>query len=207
MGMSIQEIIAAQQKAVKATCKNKMMVVRKPAPKAPSQSIQAMIAAQQSAKVNPKVVLPPAPKPKNSTIAEMIDQQRIAVAARQAATSGVSPVLSANQKAVIDSIRERYKTFLAKLDKELEGQELFMPPPAPAPVEEKPTEPIFTPNVPASENLVVEAAEAPAGMNGISVGEEMGGQVAITVRPKRKRKAKAVNQESEPAVETPAVEA
>lgn len=82
-----------------------------------------------------------------------------------------------------------------------------MPPPAPAPVEEKPAEPIFTPNVPASENLVVEAAEAPAGVNGISVGEEMGGQVAITVRPKRKRKAKAVNQESEPAAETPAVEA
>lgn len=207
MGMSIQEIIAAQQKAVKATCKSKMMVVRKPAPKAPSQSIQAMIAAQQSAKVNPKIVLPQAPKPKNSTIAEMIDQQRIAVAARQAATSGVNPVLSANQKAVIDSVRERYKTFLAKLDKELEGQELFMPPPAPAPVEEKPAEPIFTPNVPASETLVVEAAEAPAGVNGISVGEEMGGQVAITVRPKRKRKAKAVNQESEPAAETPAVEA
>ena len=205
MGMSIQEIIAAQQKAVKATCKSKMMVVRKPA--APSQSVQAMIKAQQAAKVTPKVVPPPAPKPANSTIAEMIEQQRIAVAARQAATSGVSPVLSSNQKAVIDSIRDRYKTFLAKLDKELAGQELFMPPPAPKPVEEKPAEPIFTPNVPASEELVVEAVEAPAGVNGISVGEEMGGQVAVTARPKRKRKAKAVNQESVPAAETPAVEA
>ena len=82
-----------------------------------------------------------------------------------------------------------------------------MPPPAPAPVEEKPAEPIFTPNIPASENLVVEAAEAPAGVNGISVGEELGGQVAITARPKRKRKAKVVNQESEPTVEKPEVEA
>jgi hypothetical protein len=140
-------------------------------------------------------------------VAELIERQRITAAAQKAPTSGVSPVLSANQKAVIDSIRDRYKTFLAKLDKELEGQELFMPPPAPAPVEEKPAEPIFTPNVPASENLVVEAAEAPAGVNGISVGEELGGQVAITARPKRKRKAKVVHQESEPTAETPAVEA
>ena len=73
--------------------------------------------------------------------------------------------------------------------------------------EEKPAEPLFTPNIPASENLVVEAAEAPAGANGISVGEELGGQVVITARPKRNRRAKAVNQESGPTAETPAVEA
>ena len=82
-----------------------------------------------------------------------------------------------------------------------------MSPPAHAPVEEKPAEPLFTPNIPASENLVVEAAEAPAGANGISVGEELGGQVVITARPKRNRRAKAVNQESGPTAETPAVEA
>ena len=82
-----------------------------------------------------------------------------------------------------------------------------MSPPAHAPVEEEPAGPLFTPNIPASENLVVEAAKAPVGVNGISVGEELGGQVAIAVRPKRKRKAKAVNQESGPTAETPAVEA
>ena len=82
-----------------------------------------------------------------------------------------------------------------------------MTPPAPVSAEEKPAEPIFTPNVPASEDLVVEAAKAPVGVNGISVGEELGGQVAISVRPKRKRKAKTVNQESGPTAETPAVEA
>ena len=56
---------------------------------------------------------------------------------------------------------------------------------------------------------MVEAAEAPAGVNGISVGEELGGQVAIAVRPKRKskRKAKTVNQESEPTAETMVAEA
>lgn len=174
MGMSIQEILAAQQRAAKATCKYKAPVVT---------------------------------RAKAASVAELIERQRITAAAQKASRSGVSPVLSANQKAVIDSIRDEYQTFLAKLDKELAGQELFMTPPAPAPVEEKPAEPIFTPNVPASENLVVEATEAPAGVNGISVGEEMGGQVAITTRLKRKRKAKAVNQKSEPTVETPAVEA
>ena len=211
MGMSIQEILAAQQRAAKATCKFKAPVVRKPAAKpAPTSSVQAMLKAQQAtANATRKVIVPPSPaaQAKTASVAELIERQRITAAAQKAPTSGVSPVLSANQKAVIDSIRDRYKTFLVKLDKELEGQELFMTSPAPAPVEEKPAEPIFTPNVPASENLVVEAAEAPAGVNGISVGEEMGGQVAITVRPKRKRKAKAVNQESEPAAETPAVEA
>ena len=174
MGMSIQEILAAQQRAAKATCKYKA---------------------------------PLATRAKTARVAELIERQRITAAAQKASRSGMSQALSANQKAVIDSIRDEYKTFLAKLDKELAGQELFMAPPAPAPVEEKPAEPIFTPNVPASEDLVAEAAEAPAGVNGISVGEEMGGQVAITIHQKRKRKTKAVNHENEPTVEMPSVEA
>ena len=210
MGMSIQEILAAQQRAAKATCKHQTPLVRKPVAKQAPNSAQDLIKAQQ-ATVNAtrKVIVPQSPdtRARAASVAELVERQRITAAAQKAPTSGVSPVLSANQKAVIDSIRERYKTFLAKLDKELAGQELFMPPPAPAPVEEKPAEPIFTPNILASDTLVVEAAEAPAGVNGISVGEELGGQVAITVRPKRKRKAKAVNQESEPAATTPAVEA
>ncbi len=207
MGMSIQEILAAQQRATKATCKYKAPLVRKPAAKPASTPIQDLLKAQQAAaNATRKVIVQPSPadQAKTASVAELIERQRITAAAQKAPTSGVSPVLSANQKAVIDSVRARYNTFLAKLDKELEGQELFMPPPAPA---QKPAEPIFTPNVPASENLVVEASEAPAAVNGISVGEEMGGQVAISVRPKRKRKAKVVNQESEPAAETPAVEA
>lgn len=211
MGMSIQEILAAQQRAAKATCKYKAPVVRKPVSNKPAPtSVQAMLKAQQAtANATRKVIVPPAPaaQAKAASVAELIERQRITAAAQKAPTSGVSPVLSANQKAVIDSIRERYNKFLAKLDKELERQELFMPQPAPAPVAEKPAEPIFTPNIPASENLVVEATEAPAGVNGISVGEELGGQVAITARPKRKRKAKVVHQESEPTAETPAVEA
>lgn len=210
MGMSIQEILAAQQRAAKATCKHRTPLVRKPVAKQAPNSVQDLIKAQQ-ATVNAtrKVIVPQSPdtQARAASVAELVERQRIAVAAQKAATPGLSPVLSADQKAVIDSIRERYKTFLAKLDKELGGQELFMSPPAHAPVEEKPAEPLFTPNIPASENLVVEAAEAPAGANGISVGEELGGQVVITARPKRNRKAKAVNQESRPAVETSVVEA
>lgn len=210
MGMSIQEILAAQQRAAKATCKYKVLPVRKPVAKQAPNSAQDLIKAQQ-ATVNAtrKVIVPQSPdtQAKTASVAELIERQRITAAAQKASTSGVSPALSADQKAVIDSIRERYKTFLAKLDKELAGQELFMSPPAHAPVEEKPAEPLFTPNIPASETLVVEAAEAPAGANGISVGEELGGQVVITARPKRNRKAKAVNQESGPAVETSVVEA
>ena len=210
MGMSIQEILAAQQRAAKATCKYKALPVRKPVAKQAPNSAQDLIKAQQ-ATVNAtrKVIVPQSPdtQARAASVAELIERQRITAAAQKASTSGVSPALSADQKAVIDSIRERYKTFLAKLDKELGGQELFMSPPAHAPVEEKPAEPLFTPNIPASENLVVEAAKAPVGVNGISVGEELGGQVAIAVRPKRKRKAKAVNQESGPTAETPAVEA
>lgn len=210
MGMSIQEILAAQQRAAKATCKYKALPVRKPVAKQAPNSAQDLIKAQQ-ATVNAtrKVIVPQSPdtQARAASVAELVERQRIAVAAQKAATPGLSPALSADQKAVIDSIRERYKTFLAKLDKELGGQELFMSPPAHAPVEEKPAEPIFTPNVPASEDLVVEAAKAPVGVNGISVGEELGGQVVITARPKRNRKAKAVNQESGPAVETSVVEA
>ena len=210
MGMSIQEILAAQQRAAKATCKHRTPLVRKPVAKQAPNSAQDLIKAQQ-ATVNAtrKVIVPQSPdtQARAASVAELVERQRIAVAAQKAATPGLSPVLSADQKAVIDSIRERYKTFLAKLDKELGGQELFMSPPAHAPVEEKPAEPLFTPNIPASENLVVEAAKAPVGVNGISVGEELGGQAAIAVRPKRKRKVKAVNQESGPTAETPAVEA
>lgn len=210
MGMSIQEILAAQQRAAKATCKYKALPVRKPVAKQAPNSAQDLIKAQQ-ATVNAtrKVIVPQSPdtQARAASVAELVERQRIAVAAQKAATPGLSPALSADQKAVIDSIRERYKTFLAKLDKELAGQELFMTPPAPVSAEEKPAEPIFTPNVPASEDLVVEATKAPVGVNGISVGEEMGGQVAIAVRPKSKRRAKAVNQESRPTAETPAVEA
>lgn len=210
MGMSIQEILAAQQRAAKATCKYKALPVRKPVAKQVPNSAQDLIKAQQ-ATVNAtrKVIVPQSPdtQAKTASVTELIERQRITAAAQKASTSGVSPALSADQKAVIDSIRERYKTFLAKLDKELGGQELFMTPPAHTPVEEKPAEPLFTPNIPASENLVVEAAKAPVGVNGISVGEELGGQVVITARPKRNRKAKVVNQESEATAETPAVEA
>ena len=185
MGMSIQDIIKAQQRAASATRKFKTVPFRKPEPK--------------------------------SNVAELIERQRVIVAAQKAATSGISPALSSSQKAVVDAVREQYKKFLAKLDEELAGQELRMPPPpAPkAPVDEKPElapepEPIFTPNVPGNMEVVIEPQVGPSDVNGISVGEEMGGQMAVSARPKRNRKTKPAKQESiaeEPAVKEQAAEA
>jgi hypothetical protein len=209
MGISIQDILAVQHRAAKATRKSNIPLVIKPASNPAPISIQNMLKAQQvTVNATRAVSVPSSPdtQAKAASVAELIERQRITADAQKAPTSVVSQSLSINQKAVIDSIREQYKTFLTKLDKELGEPELFMSTPAPAPVEEKPIEPFFAPNVPASEGLVVEAAEAPAGVNGISVGEEMGGQVVITVRPKRKRKTKAMEQVSESTVETPSVE-
>lgn len=219
MGMSIQDILKAQQRAVSATRKVKPAPFRKPEPNVGNRTVQDLVKAQQTAaSVTRKspVATTAEPEPK-SNVAEIIERQRAIVAAQKAATSGISPALSSSQKAVVDAVREQYKKFLAKLDEELAGQELRMtPPPAPkAPVDEKPEpapepEPIFTPNVPGNMEVVIEPQVGPSGVNGISVGEEMGGQVAVSTRPKRKRRIKLAKQDAtaeEPAVEEPAVEA
>lgn len=193
MGMSIQEILAAQQRAVNAKRQASPPQHRAPAPKPAGNTVQDILAAQQRlVAARAKVVPPPAPKPATvNSVAQIIEQQRVAVAAKAAATAGVNPALSTDQKTVIESIRARYNVFLDKLDKELAGQQLFMTPPA---------EPIFTPNVPSDTEVTVESQPAPAEANGISVGEEMGGQVKISARPKRPRKTKSVK--VEPAAET-----
>jgi hypothetical protein len=54
--------------------------------------------------------------------------------------------------------------------------------------------------------VVIEPQVAPSDVNGISVGEEMGGQVAVSTRPKRRRRVKIAKQDTT-AVEEPAVEA
>lgn len=206
MGMSIKDILAAQQRATNATRKyNPPPPMRKLATKPNTQTVRDVLSAQQmAANATRKPTVAPAPNPVQSkTIAEIIEKQRVTAAAQKSATSGINPVLSSNQKAVIDDIRARYNKFIEKLGQELAGQELFMtPPPEQAPKKE---EPIFTPNVPENAEVVIEAQEVPAAVNGISVGEEMGGQVSVAVRPKRKRKAKATKT-VEPADEEPVAE-
>lgn len=207
--MSIQDILKAQQRAASA----KPAPYRKPEPNAGNRTVQDLLKAQQTAaSATRKTPVATAVKSEpNSNVAELIERQRVIAAAQKAATSGISPVLSSNQKAVVDAVREQYKKFLTKLDKELAEQELRMtPPPAPAPAPAPEPEPIFTPNVPGNMEVVMEPQVAPSDVNGISVGEEMGGQVAVTARPKRKRRTKPAKQEAtaeEPAVEEPAVEA
>lgn len=190
--MTIQEILAAQQRASNATRK---AVPARPAVKPAGNSVADILAAQRKAsEAARKVIAIQGAKPaQNNSIAEIIARQRATAAAQKAATAGINPVLSGEQKAIIESIKERYHTFLAKLDQELAGQELFMTPPA---TEQAPAEPIFAPNVPANAEVVVETNPA---VNGISVGSEMGGQVTVSTRPKRPRKQKAVAKEPEPA--------
>ena len=190
--MTIQEILAAQQRASNATRK---AVPARPAVKPAGNSVADILAAQRKAsEAARKVIAVQGVKPaQNNSVAEIIARQRATAAAQKAATAGISPVLSGEQKAIIESIKERYQTFLAKLDQELAGQELFMAPPA---AEQAPAEPIFAPNVPANAEVVVDANPA---ANGISVGSEMGGQVTVSTRPKRQRKQKAVVKEPEPA--------
>ena len=190
--MTIQEILAAQQRASNATRK---AVPARPAVKPAGNSVADILAAQRKAsEAARKVIAVQGAKPaQNNSVAEIIARQRATAAAQKAATAGISPVLSGEQKAIIESIKERYQTFLAKLDQELAGQELFMAPPA---AEQAPAEPIFAPNVPANAEVVVETNPA---VNGISVGSEMGGQVTVSTRPKRQRKQKAAAKEPEPA--------
>ncbi len=190
--MTIQEILAAQQRASNATRK---AVPARPAVKPAGNSVADILAAQRKAsEAARKVIAVQGAKPaQNNSVAEIIARQRATAAAQKAATAGISPVLSGEQKAIIESIKERYHAFLAKLDQELAGQELFMTPPA---AEQAPTEPIFAPNVPANAEVVVDTNPA---VNGISVGSEMGGQVTVSTRPKRQRKQKAVAKEPEPA--------
>ena len=190
--MTIQEILAAQQRASNATRK---AVPARPAVKPAGNSVADILAAQRKAsEAARKVIAVQGAKPaQNNSVAEIIARQRATAAAQKAATAGISPVLSGEQKAIIESIKERYQTFLAKLDQELAGQELFMAPPA---AEQAPAEPIFAPNVPANAEVVVETNPA---VNGISVGSEMGGQVTVSTRPKRQRKQKAAVKEPEPA--------
>lgn len=189
--MTIQEILAAQQRASNATRK---AVPARPAVKPAGNSVADILAAQRKAsEAARKVIAVRGAKPaQNNSVAEIIARQRATAAAQKAATAGISPVLSGEQKAIIESIKERYHAFLAKLDQELAGQELFMTPPA---AEQAPAEPIFAPNVPADAEVVVEANPV---ANGISVGSEMGGQVTVSTRPKRQRKQKAVAKEPEP---------
>ena len=194
--MTIQEILAAQQRASNATRK---AVPARPAVKPAGNSVADILAAQRKAsEAARKVIAVQGAKPaQNNSVAEIIARQRATAAAQKAATAGISPVLSGEQKAIIESIKERYHAFLAKLDQELAGQELFMAPPAaeqaPA-TEQTPAEPIFAPNVPANAEVVVDANPV---ANGISVGSEMGGQVTVSTRPKRQRKPKAVAKEPE----------
>lgn len=183
MGLSIQEILAAQNRAAKATKKP----IAAPAPKPAGQkSISDVLAAQRAAAhVGAKPAVAPKPESLESKVSDIIaNQQRVVAEQKAFHTNGVSPMTSAEQKAVIESVRARYDEFIKKLDKELEGQELYMESPAEPKAEE---EPVFNPVAP---EVVMEPVAPDAPVNGISLGDEMGGQVAIVPRSRRRRRVR-----------------
>ena len=188
MGLSIQEILAAQNRAANATKKP----VAAPAPKpAEQKSISDVLAAQRAAAhVGAKPAVAPKPEPRESKVSDIIaNQQRVVAEQKAFHTNGVSPMTSAEQKAVIESVRARYDEFIKKLDKELEGQELYMESPAEPKAEEPKAEeePVFNPVAP---EVVMEPVAPDAPVNGISLGDEMGGQVAMVPRSRRRRRVR-----------------
>jgi len=186
MGMSIQEILAAQQRAANATRKNRPEPFRKTGSSPGTRTVKEMLEAQQiTANATRKPVSAPAPNPTgNPNVAELIAQQRQIVESQKAASSGLSH-LSSEQKHIIDDVKARYNEFIAKLDKELGNQEWKMEPPVTSEAADAP-EQFFTPNVPDDLEAVAEKRENMPDVNGISVGDEMGGQVTMPVRMKRR---------------------
>ena len=201
--MSIQEVLAAQQRAANACRKPKAVPYNKTIVPSANHAIKDILAAQQKA-CKPTIKPAPAPKPAQSeSIAAIIAKQRATAAAQKAAGSGFHPGLTEAQKADIAAIRVKYQTFLAEIEKELAAEDAkrIQAPTEPVVAKDPVVEvPPFTPSVPEEMEVVVKTTESAPDVNGISVGDEMGGQVIVTTRPKARRKRKA-NVITEPATE------
>ena len=193
--MTIQEILAAQNRAANLCRKGKPAAYSKPVAK-PTDSVPDILAAQRNACARKAAPTQVPVKEISAGVASIIEKQCAAVAAQKGEAA-----LSKSQKEIIDDVKKRYNKFLKKLDKELEGQELRMPQPVDIvkpvePVAEPETEQagkVFVPNFPAGPEVAVEPVAPGSPVNGISVGDEMGGQVAIGTRSRRRRKMRLGN--------------
>ncbi len=194
MAMSIKDVLAAQQRAANACKKPKPAPYKKAFP-VQSGGIKDILEAQRRTTCAhntpaPAPVKPAAPK---STVAEIIARQR-ATAASQKVTGGINPSLTRAQMADVANINARYESFLVKIEKQLaeEDAKRIKEAPAPEVVDAVVSVPPFTPNVPEEMEIVVDVPAPESDVNGISVGEEMGGQVTVSTRDRRRnRKCKA----------------
>ena len=193
MAMSIKDVLAAQQRAANACKKPKPAPYKKAVP-VQSGGIKDILEAQRRTCAHntpaPSPVKPAAPK---STVAEIIARQR-ATAASQKVTGGINPSLTRAQTADVANIKARYESFLVKIEKQLaeEDAKRIKEAPVPEVVDAVVAVPPFTPNVPEEMEIVVDVPAPESDVNGISVGEEMGGQVTVSTRARRRnRKRKA----------------
>lgn len=177
--MSVKDIIAAQQRAAKAS--KKVNIPARPAQKIVKSTVDLLAQQRKTAaatnKFNAAKQDAPATAASNS-VKELIAAQRRAAEADKAGKAAQAAANNAPKanEAIINKYKEDYKKFLAKLEKEIAaGEPMF-----------------FTPNIPktAEAEPVVEVKEASPDVNGISVGEEAGGAVEIKVKPKRPRRPK-----------------
>ena len=186
MAMSIKEILMAQQRAANSCKKPKPVPYKKTVPVKDS-NIKSILDAQRNVCKHPTPVAPKPVTQKNTSISDIIARQRVAAVA-QKVTSGINPGLSRAQAADIAKIKEKYRAFLAKIEKELAAEEAKCIPANAANTEPVVNEtPIFTPNVSETTEVVMESQPVQTDINGISVGEEMGGQVTVSTRSKRRR--------------------
>lgn len=193
MAMSIKDVLAAQQRAANACKKPKPAPYKKAVP-VQSGGIKDILEAQRRTCAHntstPAPVKPAAPK---STVADIIARQR-ATAASQKVTGGINPSLTRAQTADVANIKARYESFLVKIEKQLaeEDAKRIKEAPVPEVVDAVVAVPPFTPNVPEEMEIVVDVPAPESDVNGISVGEEMGGQVTVSTRARRRnRKRKA----------------
>ena len=204
MAMSIKDVLAAQQRAANACKKPKPAPYKKAVP-VQSGDIKDILEAQRRTCAHntpaPAPVKPAAPK---SSVADIIARQR-ATAASQKVTGGINPSLTRAQTADVASIKARYESFLVKIEKQLAEEDAKR-------IKEAPKEatvpevvdavvavPPFTPNVPDEVEIVVDVPAPESDVNGISVGEEMGGQVTVSTRARRRNRTRKAAAEGEQA--------
>jgi hypothetical protein len=195
--MTIQEILAAQNRAANLCKKDRAVPYSKQTPAKKASSVQDILAAQRGACAHKATTAPARPAATSSSVADIIEKQKATAAAQKG-----SVYLNASQKEIIEDVKKRYNAFLEKLDRELDGQTLMMPRPgenvaveekAPA-AEKEPEQGVFVPAMPAGPtDVALEPVSPESPVNGISVGDEMGGQVAVTVHPRRRRKMRLGN--------------
>lgn len=191
--MTIQEILTAQAKAAAATRKANPLP---PAPPPKASAVAEIIAAQKRAAIatHKPTVAPPPPKT-SATVQEIIARQGAAAAADKAARDARVAIACGADKAMLQKLNAEYREwvespeFVQLMDniKAFAGAN---------------QDGVFTPNIPGASGMIATIGNNPM-VAGVSVGEEAGGDMVITMMPKE---PVSPTVDAEPANETAAEE-